>query len=59
MVWKVYDRIAVRAGSWKWVRHPLEKGNPDFLYDLESDPGEQKNLRDARPDILAKLQAEL
>ena len=59
MVWKVYDRIAVRAGSWKWVRHPRERGNPDFLYDLESDPGEQKNLRDARPDILAKLQSEL
>jgi arylsulfatase A-like enzyme len=38
---------AVRRGRWKWLNGEL--------YDLESDPGETKNLAEAKPEIASQL----
>jgi len=48
---------AVRWGNWKAVRQPGR--NPLELYDLKSDPGEQKNIAAAHPDVLARIEAYL
>ena len=46
------DRQAVRKGKWKGVRYDLAKGNREVeLYNLESDPGETKNIADQHPEI--------
>ena len=62
---------AVRSGKWK-LKIPtllreeysdyvkIENGEtiiPRALYDLETDPGEQKNLLDAEPETVRRLQA--
>ena len=50
-----HDRV-VRHQGWK-----LQRNGPNdefvWLFDLESDPTEQKNLADARPDKVAELDA--
>jgi arylsulfatase A-like enzyme len=53
-----FDVAAIRDGNWKWLRHEgalrsVSGGfdNPvEALYDLEADPGEQRNLLAAEPD---------
>lgn len=47
---------AVRSGDWKLVRH---RKQPDELYDLSTDIGEAKDLASARPEVVAKLAADL
>ena len=47
---------AYRSGSWKLVE--ASKGGP-FLYDLASDPDESRDLASERPEIVARLAAEL
>ena len=49
-----YLRV-VRAGDWKLQVEGRQ--NKKWLYDLESDPTEQLNLAEVRPDKLAELQA--
>lgn len=49
-----YLRV-VRAGDWKLQVEG--RRNKKWLYDLASDPTEQLNLADARPNKLAELQA--
>ncbi len=44
---------AARSGKWKLIRWDWPKRIE--LFDLESDPGETKNLADARADIVAEL----
>ncbi|NWF83415.1 MAG: sulfatase-like hydrolase/transferase [Bryobacteraceae bacterium] len=48
-------RKAVRDGRWKYV---FDSG-AEFLFDLESDPGESKNLLPANPAKVAELKSEL
>ncbi len=36
-----------------------DKGDKMMLFDLEADPGETKNLGEKKPEVLAKLKAEL
>lgn len=47
---------AVRSGDWKLVRN---RKQPDELYDLSTDIGEAKDLASARPEVVAKLAADL
>ena len=65
--WGQGKQTAVRRGRWKLVldgftadrsgdgRKPLSGDDAVFLSDLESDPGEQKNLRRARPEVVDEL----
>lgn len=50
------DKSAVRAGKWKYIEAPQENGFE--LYDLTSDPSEQRNVVQAFPreaEVLAPL----
>ena len=60
--------FAIRQGNWKlildnktsggWVEPAGERpqpGSPGQLYDLESDPFEEKDLWEERQDIVARL----
>lgn len=53
----------VRTPEWKLIvarDHPdLHNCPPVELYDLQHDPGEQTNLADQRPDVVARLGADL
>ena len=50
-------RYAIRSGGLKLIES-LDTGKRE-LFDLASDPGEEKNLAAERPDDLAKLEARL
>jgi arylsulfatase A-like enzyme len=45
--------MAVRMGKWKAVRK-LPKA-PIELYDLKNDIGEEHNIADQHPDLVAKI----
>jgi arylsulfatase A-like enzyme len=42
---------AARVDNWKWVSNAAK----EELYDLGSDPGEQKDLAADKPEVLAKV----
>jgi arylsulfatase A-like enzyme len=46
------DSAALRVGSWKLV---WRDGEAPTLYDLDADPGEQRSLAAARPEVVARL----
>ena len=48
---------ALRMGTWKAVR-PEPDGELE-LYDLGEDPGEERNLANERPDVLAEMEKRL
>jgi arylsulfatase A-like enzyme len=60
-----------RVGQWKLLRHDSKKTNntelrleprpiePVLLYNLETDPGESKNVIDAHPEIAKEMQEQL
>jgi len=50
------SRWSVRRGPWKLIV-PREPGLAVELYDLASDPGEQRDVAASRPDIVAALRA--
>ncbi|WP_026777283.1 arylsulfatase [Polaribacter sp. Hel_I_88] len=60
LYWEFHEkkgRQAVRAGNWKGVRLQMSK-NPNALielYDLSKDPGEENNIAEEYPEIVAKL----
>ena len=49
---------AIRCGNWKLH---VRKGEEEIseLYDLDADPGEENNLRDAHPEIVEELRARM
>ena len=60
LFWSNDDQLAVRDGRWKLVCNPkldFDRSLPDpvFLSDLETDPGEQHNLADSRPEVAEEL----
>jgi arylsulfatase A-like enzyme len=53
---------SVRDGDWKLIANTQDTGSgrgqsriPLFLANLKSDPGEQTNLIEANPEIVARL----
>lgn len=65
--------FSLRYGNWKYIA-PQEKGTPDWLknkrvepglmqqsqlYDLQTDPGETKNVAAQHPELVQQLQAAL
>jgi arylsulfatase A-like enzyme len=55
--WEFHERgfqQAVRMGNWKAVRPPAEKKLE--LYDLKTDATETKNVAEANPEVVAKLE---
>ncbi|MDA0346902.1 MAG: arylsulfatase [Verrucomicrobia bacterium] len=48
---------AVRMGKWKAMRKNIFNGNLKVeLYDLETDPAEQRNVAAAHPDVVAQIE---
>ena len=48
---------AVREGRWKAVWTKKNNALVAELFDLEADPGEQANVSEAHPDVMARLDA--
>ncbi len=57
MYWELGRQQAVRAGDWKLYRRANAEGEivDVELYDLAEDVGEQNNLAEQRPEVLAEL----
>lgn len=54
---EIWGRRAIRLDNWKAVRMPAPLGNDQWmLFDLERDPGEQRDLATVEPDVLATLE---
>ena len=57
MYWEFHERgfqQAVRMGNWKAVR--LKKDAPLELYDLATDPGEQRDVAAANPKVIGQIE---
>ncbi|MCP5537929.1 MAG: arylsulfatase [Akkermansiaceae bacterium] len=64
----VSGQFAYRQGKWKllltkasggWTREKMSDNSPAQLYDMEADPGEQKNLYKSHPEVVERLIAQL
>jgi arylsulfatase len=48
---------AVRLGHWKAIRSNIKKGRPTLaLYDLESDPREERDVAALHPEIVSQME---
>ncbi|MFM8361931.1 MAG: N-acetylgalactosamine-6-sulfatase, partial [Haliscomenobacter sp.] len=46
-----------RMGKWKALRLEMQKGNlQTLLFNLDEDPGEQRNVAAQHPDIVAQME---
>jgi len=64
LYWEFHEikgRRAMRMGDWKLVQYNLTPGNmgPFELYDLGTDPGEERDLAGKHPDQVEKMHAML
>ena len=56
LFWRSGDNHVVRDGRWKlWKAKTPEDGRIDLLFDLETDPGELRNVAAAQPAVVARL----
>jgi len=63
--WKIGEQWALRHGPWKLIHQPKSDGGPElaaadrqwFLANLETDPGESRNLAGEEPDRVAQMRA--
>ena len=55
LYWRLGNQAAVRSGDWKVV----QAEDRWWLFDLSKDPGERHDLGAARPEVLARLKADL
>ena len=58
MGWELFGRAAFRRGKWKitWIEQPF--GASAFeLFDIDSDPGETRDVRTMYPDVYQKMVA--
>ena len=51
--------VALRSGAWKYIPPGPRAGKVPQLYDLVTDPGEQKNLAEEKPKRRDELAARL
>lgn len=59
VAYEVYGRLAAQRGDWKALRQEPPHGTGAWqLYNLNRDPGEQEDLADEHPAILAGLVAD-
>ncbi len=50
-------QMAVRMGKWKALRKDMHKGNLEWeLYNLESDPAENKDVSSRHPEVIAEVE---
>ncbi len=56
LFWRFWNQAAVRAGQWKYLK--LGDG-AEYLFDLESDQHEKKNLLTANPEVARQLAQKL
>jgi arylsulfatase A-like enzyme len=52
LFWRVGPNAAARKGRWKYVELDRERV---FLFDLETDVGETRNMADDKPEIVAEM----
>lgn len=55
LMWRWRAQSAIRAGKWKLLRG----GDREYLYDLDSDLEETRNLAASHPDIATRLRQQL
>ncbi len=55
--WRGFPATSLRRGRWKMIE--FHESDTAALYDLESDPGERRDLAGEKPELAAKLRAEL
>ena len=58
LYWEFYEqgsRQAVRVGNWKAIRQPMFTG-PIELYNLENDIGEENNIAEQNPEVVADME---
>ena len=48
------NAVGIRSGRWKYLKKGFWRAT-DALHDLEEDPGERRDLRDAEPEITERL----
>jgi arylsulfatase A-like enzyme len=54
LFWSYGEKKALRMGPWKVVRTASDR--PLELYNLEQDIGEQQNLAEQQPELVAKME---
>lgn len=54
LYWELNNQQAVRMGDWKALR--LKPGQKIQLFDLKTDLGEQKDVAEQHPDIIARVE---
>jgi len=53
MFWQRRSDVAARVGPWKWVQSAKGQG----LFDLSTDPGEERDLSAEKPEVLERVKA--